>query len=421
MVNTAVIGMQWGDEGKGKVVDELLGSSDFKLVVRYQGGANAGHTVIHDGEEYKLHLIPSGITRKGVTNVIAHGAFDVRTFFREVRELQDRGVEVNPSNLVVSNLCPLDLFYHKKLDLVTGGKIGTTARGIGPTYVDQVRRTGLRVEDLFDEASLIEKIGERVDFINHEISYHDPSSIISPDELLREIDEMKDAREGVLDHIRREVPELIAKHDGECLFEGAQGTFLDNVYGTFPGVTSSRTLRGEISNGCGRFMEVPRVVGILKAYTTRVGNGPFPTEQDNDYGNKLRDRGREYGTTTGRARRCGWLDLILAKEAVSLNGITEIALTKLDVLDEFGLIQVGVGYTIDGEEVNYFPRTELEKVTPTYQGEVGWVEGISDVRERHHLPSKAKEYVRNIEMTLGVPIRSIGVGPDREQTIKVAA
>ncbi len=415
MPNTAVIGLQWGDESKGKLVDIL--SENHKVVVRYQGGANAGHTVVFKGEEYKLHLIPSGIFRAELS-IIAHDvAFDPITFLGEVNGLLKRGVKIDSENLAISDIAPLDLFYHRRLDEVNGGKIGTTARGIGPTYADQTARIGLRVCDFFDVCKLEEKVRENSDYVNYLIKYKDSSKVLLDEEISKEIEELKKAREKVLPFVNPDIESLILAHDRSLLFEGAQGTLLDNVLGTYPNVTSSRTVRGEVYNGAGVYVNLDKVIGVFKAYTTRVGGGPFPTEQNNEIGERLRRRGGEYGTTTGRARRCGWPDFFALKYSVRINQINEISLAKLDVLDQESQIQICTGYLLNGEKISYFPRTELENAIPIYESVPGWMQDTTNIRKLKDLPENARRYIKKIEDYAQVPVTSIGVGKDREQII----
>lgn len=432
MVNSIFIGMQWGDEGKGKHIDAA--ARGHKLVARYQGGANAGHSVnivppevLASGDEkeindkkykFALHLIPSGILSPGVMNVIGNNVVAYPpSFLKEVDGLRARGVEVSPQNLAVSDRAHLTLLYHQVLDSIEGGGVGTTNRGIGPTYADKARRTtAIRMCDLFDLKSLEEKVREGTKYANHLISYYDPSGK-SAVPFEKVWGELLQARERMLPFIHKDIAGLILENNGSLLFESAQGTMLDVDNGTFPFVTSSNPTRGGAYTGTGVWIDFQEVYGILKAYTTRVGNGPLPTEQVNEAGERLRKRGGEFGTTTGRPRRCAWQDLCVADYAIKVNGINGICLTKLDVLDEELTIPVCIGYNIDGKRVDYFPVTELHKVEPVYIQMRGWMKDISRARKPSDLPREAREYISFIERTLKTPIKEVGVGQRRDQIV----
>lgn len=413
MTNTIVIGMQWGDEGKGKDIDIL--SDNHQVIVRYQGGGNAGHTVVIKDKKYALHLIPSGILREGKLNIIGNNVvIDPINFLEEVDNLKVKGIDVNPENLLVSDKCHLTLRYHKELDKVRGKAIGTTGRGIGPTYSDKASRLGIRVYDLFDLKGLEEKVTENARYTNHILNYYNAPPLIIDDLL----EEFLKTRERIIPFIKKDIGKIISENNGSLLFEGAQGTLLDVDLGTYPFVTSSNPTIGGAYTGAGVYVPFDNKIGVLKAYTTRVGNGPFPTEQKNEIGNRIRERGVEFGTTTGRPRRCGWLDLFAAKYAVKVNGLTEISLTKLDVLDSEDSINLCIGYSLDGKDADYFPITEMEKCSPIYTRMPGWRSNTKNAKEPDDLPKNARDYLRNIEEYLGVPIKRVGVGERRDQTIE---
>lgn len=412
-MNTLVVGMQWGDEGKGKDIDILSESHD--VVVRYQGGGNAGHTIVIKDEKYALHLIPSGILRKGKLNVIANNVVvDPSALVKEISELQARGIEVSPENLAISDRAHLTLAYHRALDEATGSGIGTTGRGIGPTYTGKAARTGIRMHNLFDLNELEQKVIENAEFSNYLLAYYKAQPLI-PSKVLEEVLEV---REKILPFIHRDIPGLILKHNGSLLFESAQGTMLDVDIGTYPCVTSSNPTIGGAYTGTGVYVPFDKVIGVMKAYTTRVGRGVFPTEQDNVIGERLRARGNEFGTTTGRPRRCGWLDLFAAKYAVQVNGISEVSLTKFDVLDEEASINVCMGYSLNGKQADYFPITEMWSCAPVYKTLPGWKTDTSQARKPSDLPLKAREYIEAIVDYLRVPVKRVGVGSRRNQTIE---
>src|SRR3989344_6201784 len=411
MANTIVIGMQWGDEGKGKLVDILSESHD--AVVRYQGGANAGHTVVIDGKKYALHLIPSGILRNKL-NILGNGVvIDPFKFLEEIDSLKENGIEVTPENLVVSGNAHLTLPYHTKLDEMTSGKVGTTKRGIGQTYEDKIGRRGIRAIDLFDLKTLEDKVHESVEFTNRILG----AQFISPNEAIYGLQE---TAERIKPFVIPNVGSLIMDHDGSLLFEGAQGTFLDIDHGTYPFVTSSNPTIGGAFTGTGVYVQFDRRIGVLKAYTTRVGLGPFPTEQKNNIGEELQKNGNEVGTTTGRVRRCGWLDLAAAKHAVTVNGINEISLTKLDVLNDVNSIKVCTNYKYHGSVVKPrdFTASRMESYEPVYEELPGWKMDIGHVKRRKDLPANAKNYIECIERFLDVPITSIGIGSERSQLLE---
>ncbi|MBR9692043.1 adenylosuccinate synthase [Candidatus Woesearchaeota archaeon] len=416
MTNTHLVGLQWGDEGKGKDVDIL--SEKHEVIVRYQGGGNAGHTVVIDGKVYKLHLVPSGILRDGKINIIGDNVvWRPQAFLEEVAALEELGIHIEPGkNLIISDGSHLTLPYQQALDAVEGGKVGTTGRGIGQTYEDSRGRTGIRAFELFDPSNLEAMIKQNTDYYNHKLRWHGPDvEQLSHNQVF---DDLSKIREQLIPFIRPDTREILLKYDGSVLFEGAQGTLLDIDLGTWPFVTSSNPTKGGVYTGTGVSLELQRVIGILKAYQTRVGNGPFATEQENDTGERLRERGKEFGTTTGRPRRCGWLDLFAGKYACEVNGVTEISLTKLDVLDDEGTIRFGVGYELDGKQVDYFPRFQMGKCEPIYDEMLGWKVDTTKARKPSDLPKNARRYIERIETYLDTPVKRVGVGKGRDQTIE---
>ncbi len=426
MPGSIVVGTQWGDEGKGRVVDIV--AKDCQHVVRYQGGHNAGHTLVVDGVTFALQLIPSGILYGHVTPVIGNGVVvDPRVLLAEIDTLEAKGVDC--SRLMVSPQAHLVLPYHQILDeLAEAGrgdaKLGTTKRGIGPAYADKAARVGIRVEDLLDPDHLRERLhaalGERNQLLR--AVYDHPG--VDADELADELIDVVAPR--VSPYIGDTVGWLHeALHAGErVLFEGAQATFLDLDHGTYPFVTSSNPVAGYalVGSGIGPGA-VDQVIGIAKAYLTRVGAGPFVTELFDDIGDHLVDVGHEYGTNTGRRRRTGWFDAVMARQAVRLNACTEIALTKLDVLDQLESIKVCVAYEVDGQRYEYLPhlRRLHDRARPVYAELPGWQTDLSGVTERHELPREAVAYISFLERQMGVPIRFVCVGPGREQYLRFAA
>jgi adenylosuccinate synthase len=416
-----VLGAQWGDEGKGKATD-LLGST-LDYCVRYQGGNNAGHTIVINGEKFATHLLPSGILTPGCTPVIGNGVvIDARVLLSELDALAERGVQTEP--LLVSANAHLITSYHTTIDKVTErflgkNRIGTTGRGIGPTYADKINRLGVRVADIFDEKILAEKVEGALEQKNHLLVKVFNRRAISVDEVLEEI-------AGYADRIKPMVADTSlllnkALDDGKTvLFEGAQATMLDVDHGTYPFVTSSNPTAGGVSAGAGIGpTRIDRVIGVIKAYTTRVGSGPFPTELLDDDGDRLRTIGAEYGVTTGRDRRCGWYDAVIARYANRINGLSEFFLTKLDVLGAWDRIPVCVAYEIDGVRHDEMPMTQSEfhHAKPVYEFFDGWNEDISGCRSFEELPKNAQAYVRALEEMSGAPFWGVGVGPGREETI----
>ena len=421
MPAAVLIGAQWGDEGKGKATD-LLGSR-LDYVVKFNGGNNAGHTVVIGEEKYALHLLPSGILTPGVTPVIANGVVvDIEVLFEELEGLERRGVDV--SRLRVSANAHLITQYHRTLDKVTErflGKrqIGTTGRGIGPAYADKINRVGIRMQDLFDENILRQKVEGALDQKNHLLVKVYNRRAISVDEV---VDELL----GYVDRLGPMVTDTSlllhqALERGETvLFEGGQATMLDVDHGTYPFVTSSNATSGGAVTGSGIAPNrIDRVIAVVKAYTTRVGAGPFPTELFDEWGDFLTDRGAEFGTTTGRRRRTGWYDAPIARYAARVNGVTDFVLTKLDVLTGIDRIPVAVAYDVDGERFDEIPvsQSDFHHARPIYEEFPGWSEDISGAREFDDLPANAQAYVRELEAISGSRISAIGVGPGRDEIV----
>jgi adenylosuccinate synthase len=418
---TVLVGCQWGDEGKGKLVDML--SSQVDLVVRYQGGDNAGHTVIHDGQTFKLHLIPSGVLYPGVTCVLADGmVINPRVLLEEMAGLSERNVDV--SGLRISANAHLIMPYHIILDKAREerlGKtqIGTTCRGIGPAYSDKASRSGIRADALLDDDTLGRAIRTALEEKNILLQkvYEQPPLKAEP--IIESFAEYgRRLREHITD-TSRTISDAIANGQ-RVLFESAQGALLDINHGTYPYVTSSSPLSANacVSAGIGP-MTISRIIGVAKAYQTRVGAGPFPTELFDDVGEKLTKVGCEYGTTTGRRRRCGWLDGIALRYAASINGVTEWALTKLDVLSGLETIKVCTAYQVGGQQIDHFPMTvkDLSVGEPIFEELAGWTEPLDEIRRFDDLPDTAKAYVKYIERWTGIPITYISIGPSRDQII----
>lgn len=402
MANVLVLGSQWGDEGKGKVIDLL--SERMDLVARFQGGANAGHTVVVGGRKTVLHQIPSGILNPRCVNVIANGCvIDPERFIGEIDELAEHGSRVSADRLFLSDRAHLVTPLHKALDARDGAKVGTTGRGIGPCYVEKANRTGIRLEHVRD-GSYIDRYIERLAALESQAGGARLREICGTDSV---IGEFRAAAESVKPFIAdtQAVIDEARRGGKSILYEGAQGSFLDLDQGTYPFVTSSSTTIGGSYTGTGVYIDFDRRIGVVKAYSTRVGNGPFPTEQDNETGRKLRDIGREFGATTGRPRRCGWLDLKLLKQAMIVNGFNYLAITKIDCLSDFETIPVAVDHDRGGR--------------PVYKELSGWREDISQVREYTALPSACRAYLSVIEEHLETRVGLVSVGPDRNQTIIV--
>ncbi len=416
-----IVGAQWGDEGKGKATDQLGNRVDY--VVKFNGGNNAGHTVVVGGDKYALHLLPSGILTPAVTPVIGNGVVvDLAVLFDEVDGLEARGVDT--SRLVLSANAHLIAPYNCVLDKVTerflgSRRIGTTGRGIGPTYADKMNRVGIRVQDLFDEKILLQKVEGALELKNQVLTKVYNRRMVDPGEV---VDELL----GFVDRVRPMVADTSlllerALDAGQTvLLEGGQATLLDVDHGTYPFVTSSSATTGGACTGSGIApTRIDRVVAILKAYTTRVGEGPFPTELHDAAGEHLRKTGWEYGTTTGRPRRCGWFDAVIGRYAARVNGVTDFVLTKLDVLTGLERVPVCVGYDVGGVRHDEMPmtQTDFHHATPIYEHLPGWWEDISGVRSFDDLPANAQAYVRTVEGMIGARISVVGVGPDRDESV----
>lgn len=423
MVHVVVVGSQWGDEGKGKIVDWLSQRAD--IVVRFQGGHNAGHTLVIDGKTYKLSLLPSGVVQNKMS-IIGNGVvIDPWALFKEIDTLANQGVDVTPETLKISESANLILPLHRDLDILReeargGSAIGTTRRGIGPCYEDKVGRRGLRVCDLTDRASL----DSRIDVLlpHHEVLRRGfGAKPINREELVFDLLQISEKISPFVDNVWKFLEETRRNGD-RVLFEGAQGTMLDVDHGTYPYVTSSNTVAAQAATGSGVGNKMlGYVLGITKAYTTRVGSGPFPSELTDKIGQGLGERGREFGTVTGRARRCGWFDAVMVRQAASVGGIDGIALTKLDVLDGLEEIKVCVGYMLDGERLSYLPAgmSQQARLEPIYEIMEGW-SGISKGgRTWADLPATAVKYIRRIEELISVPVALLSTSPERDDTILV--
>ncbi len=425
MANVVVVGAQWGDEGKGKIVDWLSVSAD--VVVRFQGGHNAGHTLVVDNQVYKLALLPSGIVRPGKLSVIGNGVvLDPYHLVEEIEKIRRLGVEVSPKNLKIAENVPLILSLHRELDAhresaeVGGLKIGTTKRGIGPAYEDKIGRRAIRLMDLAEPGFLDGKIARL-------LAHHDP--------LFRGMGLAPPTAEAVKDELVAVAPKVLPymaptfelldrerRAGRRILFEGAQGALLDIDHGTYPYVTSSNTVAANAAIGSGLGPRaIGYVLGIAKAYTTRVGGGPFPTELDNETGRLIGQRGNEFGTNTGRPRRCGWFDAVVTRQCVKTSGIDGIALTKLDILDGFEEIKIATRYRLDGKEIDYLPASQAAqaRIEPIYETIEGWQEATVGARSWAELPAQAIKYVRRIEELIGAPVALLSTSPKREDTILV--
>jgi adenylosuccinate synthase len=424
MANVVVVGSQWGDEGKGKIVDWLSQQAD--IVVRFQGGHNAGHTLVIDGVTYKLSLLPSGVVRPGKLSVIGNGVvLDPNALFEEIDRLAEQGVKVTPDNLRIAENATLILPLHQELDALRESgsaltRVGSTRRGIGPAYEDKVGRRAIRLMDLADLSTLDRKVERLLSHHNALRRGHDLPQISAAavaDQLKRmapRVLPFMDSVWSLLDQKRREGKRI--------LFEGAQGALLDIDHGTYPFVTSSNTVAAQAATGSGLGpAAIGYVLGICKAYITRVGEGPFPTEQQNDIGRLIGERGREFGTVTGRPRRCGWFDAVLVRQTVRTSGINGLALTKLDILDGLTEIKVCVGYRLDGREIDYLPAGEhaQAKVEPIYESVQGWQEPTARARSWAELPAQAIKYVRRVEELVGCSVALLSTSPEREDTILV--
>ena len=424
MANVVVVGAQWGDEGKGKIVDWLSERAD--IIVRFQGGHNAGHTLVIDGKTYKLHALPSGVVRGGKLSVIGNGVvLDPWHLIEEIKIVRSQGVDISPENLIIAENTPLILPIHGELDraredLNKVAKIGTTGRGIGPAYEDKVGRRAIRVADLADRSTLEARIDRLL--LHHntlrrgmELKEIDKSSLIADlHEIAPKILKYSAPVWKVLNEKRRAGKRI--------LFEGAQGALLDIDFGTYPFVTSSNVIAGQAATGSGLGPNgIDFVLGIVKAYTTRVGEGPFPTELDDNDGNRLGERGHEFGTTTGRKRRCGWFDAVLVRQTCATSGVTGISLTKLDVLDGFKKLKICIGYELDGENLDYLPTAadQQARCKPIYEEISGWDESTEGARSWADLPANAIKYVRRIEELIDCPVALVSTSPERDDTILV--
>ncbi|MCP4071829.1 MAG: adenylosuccinate synthase [Hyphomicrobiales bacterium] len=426
MTNVVVVGSQWGDEGKGKIVDWLSERAD--VVVRFQGGHNAGHTLVIDGTVYKLSLLPSGVVRDGKLGVIGNGVvIDPHALISEMQNMADQGIVIDESRLKIADNATLILSLHRELDAFredaasnSGTKIGTTRRGIGPAYEDKVGRRAIRVMDLANLETLPAKIDRLLTHHNALRRGLGKPEIVHQvifDELTSVADRILPFRERVWHLLDRET-----KKGSRILFEGAQGTLLDIDHGTYPFVTSSNTVAGQAAAGSGLGPgSLGYILGITKAYTTRVGEGPFPTELNDEVGQFLGERGHEFGTVTGRSRRCGWFDSVLVRQAVSTNGIDGIALTKLDVMDGLKEIKICVGYMLDGERIDYLPASQGQqaRIEPVYQILEGWNGTTAGARSWADLPAQAVKYVRQVEELIGAPVAMLSTSPERDDTILV--
>ena len=424
MANVVVVGAQWGDEGKGKIVDWLSERAD--IIARFQGGHNAGHTLVIDGEVYKLHALPSGVVRGGKLSVIGNGVvLDPWHLIREIAAIRKQGVEITPQTLMIAENTPLILPFHGELDRAREGqnsvaKIGTTGRGIGPAYEDKVGRRVIRVADLADDATLALRVDRAL--IHH--------NALRSGLGLEPID-----RDGLIAELKEIAPKILEfaapvwkvlndqrKAGKRILFEGAQGALLDIDFGTYPYVTSSNVIAGQAATGTGIGPgSIDFVLGIVKAYTTRVGEGPFPTELFDADGQRLGERGHEFGTTTGRKRRCGWFDAALVRQTCATSGVNGIALTKLDVLDGFEELKICTGYELDGKRIDYLPTAadHQARCQPIYESLPGWSESTEGARSWADLPANAIKYVRRVEELIDCPVALLSTSPEREDTILV--
>tara|TARA_B100000965_G_scaffold297352_1_gene255668 strand:+ start:213 stop:1505 length:1293 start_codon:yes stop_codon:yes gene_type:complete len=424
MKNVVVVGSQWGDEGKGKIVDWL--SSEADVVIRFQGGHNAGHTLVIDGKTYKLRLLPSGIVRKNKISIIGNGVVvDPWSLVEEIEEIKNKGVDINEENLFLSDSATLILPIHSELDALRedntkNPKIGTTRRGIGPAYEDKVGRRSIRVIDLLSEQDLDSKLSTLLEHHNS---------------LRRGMGEKEHSKEKLKEDLLKIAPKILKyskpiwkkieefkKNKKKILFEGAQGILLDVDHGTYPFVTSSNTVASSAAtgSGCG-ISTINYILGITKAYTTRVGQGPFPTELKNQIGEKLGERGKEFGTVTSRKRRCGWFDGVLVRQTIKTSGINGIALTKLDVLDEFDQIKICVGYELDGKKLDYLPASSEQqfKVRPVYKTFEGWNISTCGIKKFSDLPKNAQSYINFIEEFVETKVSTISTSPERNDTILI--
>ena len=424
MSNVTVIGAQWGDEGKGKIVDWLSNKAD--VVVRFQGGNNAGHTIVIKKKKIALSLLPSGVLRKEKVAIIGNGVvINPEALIDEIKKIQKSGISISPKNLIIAENASIILNLHRRIDQLREdqkgiNKIGTTGRGIGPAYEDKIGRRAIRISDLKNDLYLKKKVKSLLDFHNIVLKGLGVQEL-KVEEILKEINKFK---KELLRYAKR-VPEVLDKARKErkrILFEGAQGVLLDIDHGTYPFVTSSNTISGSAAVGSGVSpKQIGFILGIVKAYTTRVGSGPFPSEQDNDIGKKLGQIGNEFGTVTGRKRRCGWFDAVLTKYSINVSGINGIALTKLDVLDKFEEIKICVGYKLFNKKINYFPSSEYEQenLIPIYETHSGWKQSTKGAKNWSSLPALAIKYVRRVEELIGIQVSILSTSPQRDDTIMV--
>lgn len=425
MGNVVVVGTQWGDEGKGKVVDLLAERAD--LIVRFQGGNNAGHTLVVNGNQTICHLIPSGILHEGKRCLIGNGVVvDPEVLIREMDSLREKGVPIDPQRLSISEKAHLITPYHKALDVAREaakgeGKIGTTGRGIGPCHEDKVARVGIRAVDLLEPDTLVEKIRTNLQEKNFYLTRFLNAQPLEPEPVIETYLEMAGTLEPYITDVSGEIDDAL-KAGKKVMFEGAQGTHLDVDHGTYPFVTSSNPVAGAACAGSGVGPDkLHHVLGIVKAYSTRVGGGPFTTELKDRVGDHLQSKGAEFGATTGRKRRCGWLDLLLVTDAARLNGLKSLAITKLDVLTGLETIKICTAYELRGKRILSRPASlkELSLCTPVYEELPGWKEEISGARSLQEFPAAARGYLGRIEKLAGVPLSIVSVGPGREQTIEL--
>lgn len=419
MEKLVILGAQWGDEGKGKIVDLL--SEHFEVTVRYQGGSNAGHTVVINEEKFILHLLPTGILHEHVIGVIAQGmVVDLEVLEQEIKSLEEKGIHIK-ERLVISDRVHLVMPYHKLLDSLFEKKkgIGTTLRGIGPAYMFKYGRKGIRISDLYDEKRFYGLLEENLDFVKSVCEK------VFCEKFELDLNSIYERQLSIFEKIKSNVKDVFrffTEENRSILFEGAQGTLLDIDMGTYPFVTSSNSSTLGLSNGTGlspKYFSDAYFLGVAKAYVTRVGDGPFPTELKGKEGEKLRELGGEYGSTTGRPIRCGWLDLVALKYAVEVNGLSGLVLTKLDVLDVFEEVKVCVAYELDGKVIDYFPASysQLSRVKPVYETLKGWNKSTKGVKDINELPKEAIDYIRFIEDYIGVPVVMLSTGPKREEYI----
>jgi adenylosuccinate synthase len=425
MSNVVVVGTQWGDEGKGKVVDLLASQAD--VIVRFQGGNNAGHTLVVQGEQTICHLIPSGILHEGKRCLIGNGVVvDPEVLLGEIEDLKKKGVSIDPERLSLSEKAHLIMPYHTALDLAREAakgkdKLGTTGRGIGPCYEDKVGRRGIRAVDLLEPSTLETKIKTNLEEKNFYLSRFLNAEPLEPRPILEKYRAMAETLAPYIQNVSLMIDQAI-RTGKRILFEGAQGTQLDIDHGTYPFVTSSNPISGTVCSGAGVGPDkLHHVTGIVKAYTTRVGAGPFPTELNDETGAYMQKRGAEFGATTGRRRRCGWLDLVVIRDSVRLNGLSSLSITKLDVLTGLEKLKICIGYDLEGQRIDSTPASlqHLARCVPIYEELPGWQEDISSIRKRDRLPAETRAYLKRIEDMTEVPLSIISVGPGREETIVV--